>query len=99
MLNEKRISDYFWTKVVAIVVYIMSNTPTTILHGMTPEEKYTSKKPDISHLKGFGCIASVHVLDERRTKLDQRPKNAFSLGILYNKKGIIVITLPLVGCK
>jgi hypothetical protein len=32
---------------------------------MTPKEKFIGKKPDVSHFKVFGCIAYVHVLDEK----------------------------------
>ncbi len=53
MLNEKNLPKYFWAKVVAIVIYIMNRTPTTTVHGMTPKEKFTSKKPDVSHLRMF----------------------------------------------
>ena len=66
--------DYFWDEVVAIAVYIMNKTPTALVHGMTPEEKYTGKKPNTLHLKVFGCIAYVHIPDERRTKLDPKAK-------------------------
>ena len=57
MKNEKKMSDYFWAEAVATAVYIMNRTPTVVVHGMTLEEKYTCKKPNISHLKLFGCIA------------------------------------------
>jgi transposase InsO family protein len=57
MLNEKNLPIYFWVEAVAIIVYIMNRTPTTVIHGMTLEEKFTGKKPDVSHLKVFGCIA------------------------------------------
>ncbi len=51
MLNEKNLLDYFWAKVVTIGVYIMNQTPTIIIHGMTPKEKFTGKKPNVSHLR------------------------------------------------
>jgi len=66
MLNEKNLPNYFWAEVVATTVYIMNRTPTTIVHGMTPEEKCTCKKPNVSHLRVFGCIAYVHVPDENK---------------------------------
>ncbi len=66
MLNEKNFPNYFWAEAVAIIVYIMNRAPTTTIHGMTPKEKFTSKKPNVSHLKVFGCIAYVHVPDEKR---------------------------------
>ncbi len=50
-MNEKNLPNYFWAEAVATVVYIMNRTPTAAVHGMTPEEKFTCKKPDVSHLK------------------------------------------------
>ncbi len=37
---------------------------------MTPKEKFTCKKLDVSHLKMFGCITYVHIPNEKRSKLD-----------------------------
>jgi len=56
-LNEKNLPNYFWAETVTTTIYIMNRTPTAAIHGMTLEEKFTSKKPDISHLKVFGYIA------------------------------------------
>ena len=61
MLNEKGLPDFYWAEAVATAVYIINRTPTAAIHDMTPEERYTGRKPDISHLKIFGCIAYVHV--------------------------------------
>jgi len=47
---------------------------------MTPEEKFIGKKPDVSHLKVFGCIAYVHVPDEKRSKLDPKVKKCIFIG-------------------
>ncbi len=57
MLNEKNLPNYFWAEAVATIIHIMNRTPTIIGHGMTPEEKFTSKKPDVSPLKMFSYIA------------------------------------------
>jgi hypothetical protein len=65
MLNEKNLPNYFWAEGVIIAVYIMNRTPTIAVHGITLKEKFTSKKPDVSHLRVFGYIAYVHVLDEK----------------------------------
>jgi len=66
MLNEKNLPNYFWAEAITTIVYIMNRTPTTAVHGMTLKENFTSKKPDVSHLRVFGCISYVHVLDEKR---------------------------------
>jgi hypothetical protein len=87
MLNEKNLPNYFWAEVVAIAVYTMNRTPTTIVHGMTPKEKFTSKKPNVSHLIVFGYIAYVHVLDEKRSKLNPKAKKCIFIGYSLEQKG------------
>ena len=54
---------------------------------MTPEERYTGRKPDISHLKIFGCIAYVHVPDELRSKLDPKAEKCIFIGYSLQQKG------------
>jgi transposase InsO family protein len=80
MLNEKNFPNYFWVEAVITVVYIMNRTPTTAIHGMTPEKKFTCKKPDVSHLKMFGCITYVRIPDEKRSKLDPKAEKCIFIG-------------------
>jgi hypothetical protein len=35
MLNEKNLPNYFWVEAIATTLYIMNQTPTAIVHGMT----------------------------------------------------------------
>jgi len=86
MLNEKNLPNYFWAEVIATAVYIMNRTPTKAIHGMTPEEKFTGKKPNVSHLKVFSCIAYVHVLDEKRSKLDSKAKKCIFIRYSLEQK-------------
>jgi hypothetical protein len=64
----------------------MNRTPTIIVHGMTHEEKFTCKKPDVSHLRVFGCIAYVHVLDKKRSKLDLKVEKCIFIGYSLKQK-------------
>jgi len=79
--------NYLWVEAVAIVVYIMNQTPIIVVHGMTPEEKFTSKKPDVSHLRVFGCIAYMHVLDANRSKLYPKFDKCIFIGYSLKQKG------------
>jgi hypothetical protein len=54
---------------------------------MTSEEKFTSKKLDVSHLRMFGCIAYVHVHDEKRSKLDPKAEKCIFIGYSLKQKG------------
>ena len=65
----------------------MNKTPIAAVHDVTPEEKYTGRKPDLSHLKVFGCIAYVHVPDELRRKLDPKAEKCIFVGYSLEQKG------------
>ncbi len=99
MLNEKNLPNYFWAKAITIVVYIMNRTPMVVVHGMTPKEKFVGKKPNVSHLKVFGCIAYVHVSDDKRPKIDPKAKKCIFIGYSLKQKDIAASTLPLGSCK
>jgi hypothetical protein len=87
MLNEKNLPNYFWAKAVVIVVYIMNRTPTVTVHCITPEEKFTGKKPDVSHFIVFRCITYVHVPDEKMSKLDPKAEKCIFIGYSLEQKG------------
>jgi hypothetical protein len=95
MLNEKILPNYFWAEAVAIMVYIMNRTPTTIVHGMTPEEKFKSKKPDVSHFRVFSCITYVHVPDEKRSKLDPKVEKCIFIEYSLKQKGYRCFSLSI----
>ena len=87
LMAEKNMPKHFWSEAVHTIVYIMNRTPIAAVHGMTPEERFTGKKPDVSHLKVFGCIAYVHVPDELRKKLDPKAEKCIFIGYSLEQKG------------
>ncbi|KAE8657590.1 hypothetical protein F3Y22_tig00116989pilonHSYRG00496 [Hibiscus syriacus] len=72
---------------VACAVYLTNRSPTRSIWGKTPQEAWSGRKPGISHLRTFGSIAHVHVLDERRTKLDDKSESFIFIGYDANSKG------------
>ena len=87
LMAEKNMPHCHWAKVVSTAVYIMNKTPTAVVHDVTPKEKFSSRKPDLSHLKVFGCIAYVHVPDELQTKLDPKAEKCVFIGYSLEQKG------------
>jgi hypothetical protein len=87
MLNEKNLPNYFWAEVVATAIYIMNRTPIVTIHGMTFEKKFTGKKPYVSHFRVFGCITYMHVLNEKRSKLDPKVEKCIFIGYSLEQKG------------
>ena len=53
-MNERQIPNEFWGEAVSTAIYIINHTPTAAVHNITPEERYSGKKPNLSHLKVFG---------------------------------------------
>ncbi|KAM1540435.1 hypothetical protein ACFX10_005105 [Malus domestica] len=72
---------------ISCAVYLSNRSPTRSVWGKTPQEAWSGRKPGISHLRVFGSIAHVHVLDERRTKLDEKSEKFIFIGYDSNSKG------------
>jgi hypothetical protein len=53
------------------------------LGDKTLEEAFTGVKPEVSHLRIFGCPIYIHVPKEKRTKLEPSGKKGTFVG--YNK--------------
>jgi transposase InsO family protein len=87
MLNEKNLPNYFWAKALATTIYIMNRTPTIVVHGMTPKEKFPGKKLNVSHLKVFSCIAYVHVFYEKISKLNPKAEKCIFIKYSLEQKG------------
>jgi len=72
MILAQRLKLEFWGKAVNTAVYIKNRCSTKALHSKTPQEAWSGRKPDVFHLRVFGCKAFAHVLDEKRTKLESK---------------------------
>ena len=57
---------------------------------MTPKENFTGKKPEVSHLKIFGCLVFVHIPKDKRSKLDCSRKKGVFVGYSESSKAYIV---------
>ena len=57
ILFESGLPEEFWGEALNFVVYVRARLPSRAL-GMTktPFEAWTGKKPDLSHIRPFGCI-------------------------------------------
>eukprot|EP00253_Pinus_taeda_P024268 PITA_24268 len=72
MLSGARLGKEFWPEAVETACYLVNRSPSSALEDKTPQEVWTGKKPSLSHLRVFGCDAYVHVLKDKRTKLDSK---------------------------
>jgi hypothetical protein len=69
-----------------MAVYIKNRCPTKVLDSKTPQEAWSGRKPDVSHLRVFGCKAFAHVPKEKRTKLESKSMPCVFLGYYEGTK-------------
>ncbi len=62
----------FWAEAVNTIVYIKNRCLTKTLDSKTQQEAWTDTKPDVSHLRVFGCKTFAHSPDEKRGKLESK---------------------------
>ena len=81
MIAHAELPDRYWAGAVATAAYVRNRTPTTaIKEGTTPYERWYGRKPNISHLKVFGCMAYAHVQDVQHQKLDKKAEKLRFVG-------------------
>ncbi|MCO5615015.1 hypothetical protein L7F22_069303 [Adiantum nelumboides] len=80
MLKDKGLSNCYWAEAINTKCYLMNQSSTKILKGITPYEAFHKVKPKVHHLRVFGCLAFTHVPDEKRKKLDDKSRKCIFLG-------------------
>ncbi|KAL0891955.1 hypothetical protein ABMA27_015190 [Loxostege sticticalis] len=86
MLNAK-LPKVYWAEAIHTAAYIINRSPTKSLCYKTPEEMWTGQKPNVSHMRTFGCEAMVHLPKEKRKKLDSKSQKLIFIGYCENTKG------------
>ena len=61
---------HLWAEECNTAAYVKNRCPHRVLGMSTPEEDFTGKKPDISHLKVFGSSVYIHVTKDAKKKLE-----------------------------
>lgn len=85
MLKHAGLPASFWAEAVTTTVYLENHTPIASCNFLSPFELWFGKKPNYDHLKVFGCLAYVHVGEERRPgKFDDTAKRGVFLGYQDN---------------
>ncbi|XP_074337557.1 uncharacterized protein LOC141674757 [Apium graveolens] len=79
-LKDKNMPSTFWAEAVRYSVYILNCLPTRALSGVIPYEAWAERKPDISHVRVFGCLAHMKLPANQVTKLSDRSKMMINLG-------------------
>ncbi|THH15011.1 hypothetical protein EUX98_g9529 [Antrodiella citrinella] len=87
MLQEAGLPDTFWGEALAAAVHVLNCCPTSALAGKTPYEVWHGRKPDLAHLRVWGCTAYVHVQRDKRTNLGSHMEKCVFIGYPDGYKG------------
>ncbi|KAL5851502.1 hypothetical protein ACOSQ3_006620 [Xanthoceras sorbifolium] len=69
-----------WAEAVNTAAYLINRGPSVPLDGGIPEEVWSGKEVNISHLRVFGCISYVHIDSAKRSKLDAKSNKCVFVG-------------------
>ena len=62
MLVETGLGQDFWAEATSTAVYLINRTPNSTLDFKLPKKVWSENRPDLSHLRRFGCTTYVHVV-------------------------------------
>lgn len=80
ILKHLDVPNWLWGEAVRHATYLINRLATRTLHQQVPYESYKGKKPNVDHLRVFGCICYVKVNIPHLKKLDDRTRMLVHLG-------------------
>jgi hypothetical protein len=80
MIHDQDLPMCLWAEAAMATVYVQNRLSHSALGFKTPEEMFTGKKPEVSHLKIFGCPVFIHIPKEKRNKLEPSGKKGIFVG-------------------
>ncbi|GBN65093.1 Retrovirus-related Pol polyprotein from transposon TNT 1-94 [Araneus ventricosus] len=91
LLKSSGMSENFWAEALLCFTYTWNR----VCHKnkKTPFELYSGRKPSVSHLKKFGCVAYVGVPKQTRKKLDMHAKLGIMCRYAQTTKGYRILLL------
>ncbi|GIL57256.1 hypothetical protein Vafri_12510 [Volvox africanus] len=90
LLMESGLQRDMWVEAISTANYLRNISP-VVGSTTTPYETFFDERPDVSHLRIFGCTAYVHVPKEKRNKLDPVSRKGTLVG--YESGGIYRVLL------
>ena len=87
MLAGSNLPQKLWAETLTTAVYLRNRSCTKAVEGMTPFEVLYGKKPDVGHLRVFGCVCYAHIAKDERKKLDVVARRCLLIGYGTEVKG------------
>jgi Integrase core domain len=92
MMFDAKAPLHLWGEAFKTAAYLQNLCPSRRQDGMTPYEIWYGKKPNIAHLRVWGCKAFAKIPEERRMKLD--PKSVQGIMVGYTEDANYLLYIP-----
>ena len=86
MLSHAELDVGYWEFAMASAVHVFNRTPRRSGTTVAPMEAITGKKPDLGHLRVFGCPTYVHIPSQRWTKMQAPSRKGVFVGYTPNSQ-------------
>jgi len=70
LIQVKCMPNSFGVEVVVHLKYIVNRVPTKEMWELTHIKKWSGKKPTIGHPRQLGILVRVHIIDDKKKKID-----------------------------
>ena len=93
MMAQPGLPECYWAEAVTTAAYLRNRTPTrSLMEKTTPYEKWYGRKPNLSHLRMFGCMALAYIPDSnRKGKLSKKAEKLRFIRYSLQTKGYRLI--------
>lgn len=88
--------EFLWGEAISAAAYVINLRPSSKQGGKTPYEAWYKKKPNIAHLRVWGCKAFVHLHPQQRTggKFADRAIEAVFVGYTEGQPDLYRFYIP-----
>jgi hypothetical protein len=93
MIHDQDFPMCLWEEASMTAVYVQNQLSHSAVGFKTMQEMFTGKKPEVSHLKIFGCLVFIHIPKEKRNKLEPSGKKGIFVGYCEVSKAFKIYIL------
>ena len=89
-MTQTHLPITFWGDALLTTTFVLNRVPTKSVTTM-PYELWTNRKPDLSFLRPWGCVAYLHNSSHKYEKLGLRGKKSIFIRYSEQSKGYVFI--------
>lgn len=80
MMSDLDLPSSLWAEAASTAIYIHNRSSHAALRDKTHEEAFAGEKPEVGHLRIFGCSVYIHVPKVKRTRMEPSGKKGTFVG-------------------